>query len=112
MAVVSVLNKSLARPAGVLGAIDDGKGHWALGWDDKHPQNSGHHEFLYSFVPSLFEALEKGKPNPVKASSGGFARISSVRQPTPTNRGRASPGCARTRLWHNSRGSPLHDKRK
>ena len=43
----------------VLGAIDDGKGHWALGWDDKHPQNSGHHEFLYSFVPSLFEALEQ-----------------------------------------------------
>jgi len=59
----------------VLGAIDDGKGHWALGWDDKHPQASGHREFLYSFVPSLFEALEKGKPNPVKASGGGFARI-------------------------------------
>jgi len=59
----------------VLGAIDDGKGHWALGWDDKHPQNSGHHEFLYSFVPSLFEALEKGKPNPVKATGGGYARI-------------------------------------
>jgi hypothetical protein len=37
----------------VLGAIDDGKGHWALGWDDKHPQASGHAEFAYSFVPSL-----------------------------------------------------------
>ena len=61
----------------VLGAIDDGKGHWALGWDDKHPQASGHHEFLYSFVPSLFEALEKGKPSPVKATAGGFARIAS-----------------------------------
>jgi len=61
----------------VLGAIDDGKGHWALGWDDKHPQNSGHHEFLYSFVPTLFEALEKGKPNPVKATGGGFARMAS-----------------------------------
>ena len=65
----------------VLGAIDDGKGHWALGWDDKHPQNSGHHEFLYSFVPSLFEALEKGKPDPVKAISGGFARITSGAAP-------------------------------
>ena len=61
----------------VLGAIDDGKGHWALGWDDKHPQASGHREFLYSFVPSLFEALEKGKPNPVRAIGGGFARIAS-----------------------------------
>jgi hypothetical protein len=65
----------------VLGAIDDGKGHWALGWDDKHPQNSGHHEFLYSFVPSLFEALEQGKPNPVKAAPGGFARITSGAAP-------------------------------
>jgi lysophospholipase L1-like esterase len=65
----------------VLGAIDDGKGHWALGWDDKHPQASGHREFLYTFVPSLFEALEKGKPNPVRATSGGFARISSGAAP-------------------------------
>jgi lysophospholipase L1-like esterase len=65
----------------VLGAIDDRKGHWALGWDDKHPQASGHREFLYSFVPSLFEALEKGKPNPVKATGGGFARIASGAAP-------------------------------
>jgi len=65
----------------VLGAIDDGKGHWALGWDDKHPQASGHAEFAYTFVPSLFEALEKGKPNPVKAAGGGFARIASGAAP-------------------------------
>jgi hypothetical protein len=65
----------------VLGAIDDGKGHWALGWDDKHPQNSGHHEFLYSFVPTLFEALEKEKPNPVKAAGGGFARVTATMAP-------------------------------
>lgn len=65
----------------VLGAIDDGKGHWALGWDDKHPQNSGHHEFLYSFVPTLFEALEQGKPNPAKATGDGFARIASGTAP-------------------------------
>ena len=64
----------------VLGAIDDGRGHWALGWDDKHPQASGHAEFAYAFVPSLFEALEKGKPNPVKAA-GGFARIASGTAP-------------------------------
>jgi lysophospholipase L1-like esterase len=65
----------------VLGAIDDGKGHWALGWDDKHPQASGHAEFVYAFVPSLFEALEKGKPNPVKATGSGFARIASGTAP-------------------------------
>jgi len=65
----------------VLGAIDDGKGHWALGWDDKHPQASGHAEFAYAFVPSLFEALEKGKPNPVRATSSGFAHIASATAP-------------------------------
>ena len=65
----------------VLGAIDDGKGHWALGWDDKHPQASGHAEFAYAFVPSLFEALEKGKPNPVRATNGGFARLTSGSAP-------------------------------
>lgn len=65
----------------VLGAIDDGKGHWALGWDDKHPQASGHAEFVYAFVPSLFEALEKGKANPVKSTGGGFARIASGTAP-------------------------------
>lgn len=65
----------------VLGAIDDGKGHWALGWDDKHPQASGHAEFAYAFVPSLFEALEKGKSNPVRATTGGFARLASGAAP-------------------------------
>jgi hypothetical protein len=44
-------------------------------------RRTGHHEFLYSFVPSLFEALEKGKPNPVKATGGGFARITSGAAP-------------------------------
>jgi len=60
----------------VLGAIDDGAGHWALGWDDKHPQASGHREMFYAFVPTLFEALEKGKAAPTRAASArGFARI-------------------------------------
>lgn len=59
-----------------LGATDDGAGHWSLAWDDKHPQASGHREMFYAFVPSLFEALEKGKPTPTRpANARGFARI-------------------------------------
>ena len=58
-----------------LGAIDDGAGHWALGWDDKHPQASGHKEMFYAFVPTVFEALEKGKPTPTKATGSAFARV-------------------------------------
>ena len=59
-----------------LGAIDDAMGHWALGFNDKHPQASGHREMFYSFVPTLFAALEKGKPTPTRsATAKGFARI-------------------------------------
>jgi lysophospholipase L1-like esterase len=66
----------------VLGAIDDGNGHWALGFDDKHPQASGHREFFYAFVPTLFEALENNKPAPARpAGSPGFARIESGAAP-------------------------------
>jgi lysophospholipase L1-like esterase len=64
-----------------LGAVDDGTGRWAKGfWHDSlHPNAAGHEELLRTFVPSLFEALEQGKPAPVGARinsgpAGGFAR--------------------------------------
>jgi lysophospholipase L1-like esterase len=66
----------------LLGATDDGKGRWSLPWDDKHPQASGHKEMFNTFVPTLFEALEKGKPTPTRpANSRAFARIASGRAP-------------------------------
>ncbi len=51
-----------------LGAIDDGTGRWASGYmaDGAHPNASGHTEFMYSMVPSLFDALIEGKPLPVR----------------------------------------------
>jgi len=64
-----------------LGATDDGAGRWSLGWDDKHPQASGHREMFYTFVPTLFEALEAGKPTPLKSTGTGFARVSAGRAP-------------------------------
>ena len=60
------------------GALDDGAGRYTVGFDfdDKHPNAMGHREFLYTFVPTLFEALEKGKPTPTRpANAIGFARI-------------------------------------
>ncbi len=65
-----------------LGATDDGHGRWSLGWDDKHPQASGHKEMFYAFVPTLFEALEAGKATPVKpVNSRSFARVAGGRAP-------------------------------
>lgn len=50
----------------LLGAIDNGAGRWAAGYkyDDLHPNDIGHAEFFYAMVPSLFDALEQGKPSP------------------------------------------------
>ena len=49
-----------------LGAIDNGAGRWADGYmaDTYHQNTMGHHEFCKSMVPSLFDALKKGKPAP------------------------------------------------
>ncbi|WP_130735124.1 GDSL-type esterase/lipase family protein [Flavobacterium sp. J27] len=50
----------------LLGAIDNGSGQWATGYQDDalHPNDAGHTEFFYAIVPSLFDALELQKPLP------------------------------------------------
>jgi lysophospholipase L1-like esterase len=60
-----------------LGAVDDGQGRWARGlWSDPyHPNAAGHQEIAYSFVPSLFAALESAKPTPKRLPDDGFARL-------------------------------------
>lgn len=52
----------------LLGAIDDLAGHWMDGYwaDGAHPNDSGHLEMAYTIVPSLFDALEAGKPLPTR----------------------------------------------
>lgn len=54
-----------------LGAIDDGAGRWAEGFqnDPGHPNSAGHREFMYAIPPSLFDALAAGKPLPVRDRS-------------------------------------------
>src|SRR5262245_10192333 len=61
-----------------LGAVDDGTGEWAKGfwYDSLHPNASGHDELTTTFVPTLFEALEKGKPAPSASKAPGFVRVS------------------------------------
>lgn len=49
-----------------LGAVDDGTGKWAAGYvaDPAHPNTAGHTEMVYTIVPSLFDAMKAGKPQP------------------------------------------------
>ena len=62
----------------LLGAVDDGTGKWADGFwrDSQHPNAAGHAELAATFVPSLFAALERGKPQPRRPDPAGFARLS------------------------------------
>ncbi len=65
---MNIFLNSLPYPnINLLGAIDDGTGKWASGYiaDAFHPNTAGHREFFYSIVPSLFDALDAGKPTPV-----------------------------------------------
>lgn len=49
-----------------LGAIDDLEGKWVEGYyrDPSHPNTLGHIEMSYTMVPTLFDALLKGKKTP------------------------------------------------
>jgi len=62
-----------------LGAVDNGSGNWAKGfWHDSlHPNAAGHAEMTMTFVPSLFDAIEQGKPLPKKSTGTGFTHASS-----------------------------------
>jgi lysophospholipase L1-like esterase len=57
----------------LLGAVDDGQGHWAPGYFDDalHPNDRGHAELAHAWVPSLFDALRAGKPLPQAHATSG-----------------------------------------
>jgi lysophospholipase L1-like esterase len=58
----------------LLGALDNGDGQFVPGiaFDLDHPADLGHRELFHSIVPSLFQALEAGKPLPVRQTGSGF----------------------------------------
>jgi lysophospholipase L1-like esterase len=58
----------------LLGGIDDGTGKWAAGnwYNAGHPNDAGHQELAYTIVPSLFDALSNGKPQPKMLDGSGI----------------------------------------
>ena len=60
----------------LLGCIDDGTGKWPMLYqhDNSHPNDDGHTELSYSIVPTLFDALNAGKAQPIK-QSGTFLSL-------------------------------------
>ena len=61
----------------LLGAIDNGSGAWANGYqngdDIYHPTTDGHREFTYAMVPSLFGAIDAGKKPPVRVIGTSYS---------------------------------------
>lgn len=61
----------------LLGAIDNGSGLWADGYqngtDVFHPNTNGHREFTFATVPSLLDAIEAGKPQPARVSGTSYS---------------------------------------
>lgn len=61
----------------LLGAIDNGSGMWADGYqngdDIYHPTTDGHREFTYAMVPSLFDAIDAGKKQPVRVIGTSYS---------------------------------------
>jgi lysophospholipase L1-like esterase len=79
---LNLLLHSWAVPSvNLLGAVDDGAGHWAPGyWDDAlHPNDRGHAELAHAIVPSLFDALRAGKARPRKGTTS-FVRLGPQRR--------------------------------
>src|SRR5579872_1502124 len=72
-----VINSWDVPSVNFLGAVDDGTGKWAKGfWHDAlHPNAAGHSEMVRTFVPTLFEAIEKGKPTPKLSESMGSTHL-------------------------------------
>ncbi len=74
-----------------LGATDNGTGNWVEGywWDSLHPNDAGHNEMFYAMVPSVFDAIAAGKPQPVIATTAGISpdptATQSVLKFTPDN---------------------------
>ena len=61
----------------LLGAINNGSGVWANGYqngdDIYHPTTDGHREFTYAMVPSLFDAIDAGKKQPVRVIGTSYS---------------------------------------
>lgn len=65
----------------VLGTIDDLSGKWVDNCvrDPWHPNDLGHEEMAYAFVPSLFEAIISGKKTPKYDYNPSYCKISNIK---------------------------------
>ncbi len=70
-----------------LGALDDGNGHYPPGYGAEstavHPNDAGHLELFYAYVPSVYDALEQGKSTPTRQNAPGYLHINNPSDISP-----------------------------
>ncbi len=81
------LNSLDVPSVNLLGALDDGNGHYASGYGEEsiavHPNDAGHLELFYAYVPSVYDALELGKDVPSRQEAPGYLRIDGASDNSP-----------------------------
>ncbi len=78
----AIINEWPVPSINLLGAINDGHGRWAKEYDanDGHPNKFGHDEMSRTIVPTLFDALEAGKPVLYRNWTSNFMEFSGLQR--------------------------------
>ncbi len=81
----AIINEWEIPSINLLGTINDGFGKWAKGCDanDGHPNRYGHEEMSRAICPTLFDALDEGKPVPYRNWSSDYIYFSSINDENP-----------------------------
>lgn len=78
----AIINEWPVPSINLLGAINDGHGRWAKGYEanDGHPNKFGHDEMSRTIVPTLFDALEAGKPVPYRNWTSDYMEFTGMQR--------------------------------
>lgn len=78
----AIINEWPVPSINLLGAINDGHGRWAKGYEanDGHPNKFGHDEMSRTIVPTLFDALEAGKPVPYRNWTSDYMQFTGMQR--------------------------------
>jgi len=81
----AIINEWEVPSINLLGTVDDGRGRWAEGYDANagHPNKFGHEEMSRAIPPTLFGALEAGKPIPYRNWSSDYLKFFNIKEGSP-----------------------------
>lgn len=81
----AIINEWPVPSINLLGTINNGFGGWAKGYEanDGHPNRYGHEEMSRAFVPTLFDALEEGKPVPYRNWTSDYIQFFNLKPKSP-----------------------------